>query len=168
MWALHRLASFCRERCLWGCGGCAGDRKPVACQPPNGSHSRAIPGSGSPFTMLSLASRSALWRSYSSSDGVGFPPFHCDFWKVVVPTHLFLSLRMKFICQSETIIFWKLSLVFWDENVLGPGRWFSAETGDPRGPAHGGRRESAPWSCPRPPMLVYRHVHTHIHKCKCI
>lgn len=132
MWALHRLTSFCREKCLRGRGGCAGDRKPVGCQPPNGSHSPAVSGSGSPFTMLSLTSHSALWRSYSSSDRVGFCPFHCDFWKVIVPTHLFLSLRMKLICQSETIIFWKISLVFWDENVLGPVRWFKCRDGWPQ------------------------------------
>lgn len=83
MWALHRLTSFCRERCLWGCGGCAGDRKPVACQPPNGSHSRAMPAPA-------VLSRCCRWPRAQRCGGV---------------THLLSSFPLWFLESGRTYSF---------------------------------------------------------------
>lgn len=74
MWALHRLTSFCREKCLRGREGCAGDRKPVGCQPPNGLHSPAVSGSGgqsfhdavADLTLSSVAELLIFWSCWLS------------------------------------------------------------------------------------------------------
>lgn len=91
--------------------GAAGDRKPWPDSIIAGPHGVVSGSSGDPgdstllwvLGLLTLAHFMAC--SYLPSGGAGFCPFHGDFWKVTVPTHLFLSLMMEFICESETISF---------------------------------------------------------------
>lgn len=63
------------------------------------------PGGNTPFVGCLANPCSAPWSTVTRLMAFGFHFFHCDFWKVTVPTHLFLSPKMAFICESETIIF---------------------------------------------------------------